>query len=184
MILIITNGDSAVEAIKNSGIEANILPWRDVLHDGPVPSGLNLQKMAAVRARFIAECGWGKYNQILKKTDTEKLACQLDAVVDLVYYCGNITKKHTGMPDESLDEVFIEVHKANMNKIHPDGTVHRREDGKILKPEGWKEPDIISVIKRLLGKSEEISSNHTDHSRCGQPCETVITRKELNKECP
>ena len=65
-MLIITNGDSAVEAIKNAGIEAEILPWRDVLHDGPVPSDLNLNEMAAVRARFVADCGWGKYDQILK----------------------------------------------------------------------------------------------------------------------
>jgi len=65
-MLIITNGDSAVEAIKNAGIEAELLPWRDVLHDGPVPSDLNLSEMAAVRARFVADCGWGKYDQILK----------------------------------------------------------------------------------------------------------------------
>jgi hypothetical protein len=65
-MLIITNGDSAVEAIKNARIEAEILPWRDVLHDGPVPLGLNLLEMATVRARFVADCGWGKYDQILK----------------------------------------------------------------------------------------------------------------------
>lgn len=87
------------------------------------------------------------------KNDADKITYQLDSVIDLVYYCGDIVKKHTGMPDESLDEVFEEVHKANMTKIHPDGTVHRREDGKILKPEGWKEPDVLSVVKKLLEKS-------------------------------
>lgn len=102
------------------------------------------------------------------KTDNEKIAYQLDAVVDLAYYCGDITKKHTGMPDESLDEVFNEVHKANMTKIHPDGTVHRREsDGKILKPEGWKEPDVVAVVKKLLEKAKisgEVK-NSTDENK-------------------
>lgn len=65
-MLIITNGDSAAEVIKNAGIEAEILPWRDVLHDGPVPAGLNLIELAIVRARFVTECGWGKFDQILK----------------------------------------------------------------------------------------------------------------------
>lgn len=96
--------------------------------------------------------------------DVEKLAYQLDCCVDWCYYTGNISKKHTGMPDESLDEVFNEVHKANMNKIHPDGTVHRRADGKILKPEGWKEPDVISVIKRLLEKTLEKSDSSCDNT--------------------
>ena len=68
-MLISTNGDSAVEAIKNAGIEAEILPWRGVLHDGPVPSNVSLQEMAAVRAKFVSDCGWGKYNQILKMFD-------------------------------------------------------------------------------------------------------------------
>lgn len=40
--------------------------------------------------------------------------------------------------------VLAEVHRANMAKVG--GPV--REDGKILKPEGWKPPDIASVLAR------------------------------------
>lgn len=39
-------------------MSGRILPWRDVLHDGPVPSGLSLNELSEVRAEFIASQGW------------------------------------------------------------------------------------------------------------------------------
>jgi hypothetical protein len=33
-----------------------VLPWRDMLHDGPVPAGLGLEALSAERARFLAGC--------------------------------------------------------------------------------------------------------------------------------
>ena len=35
-----------------------MLPWRDVLHDGPVPAGLGPPELARVRARHLAANGW------------------------------------------------------------------------------------------------------------------------------
>jgi hypothetical protein len=55
----ITNGDSAVHIMKRAGISGTLLPWRDVLHDGPVPAGLSLTALSEVRARFITARGWG-----------------------------------------------------------------------------------------------------------------------------
>lgn len=66
-MLIITNGDSAAEAISQAGIESEILPWRDVLHDGPVPAGLKWMELAQVRARFLAEvCHWGDFEKTVQ----------------------------------------------------------------------------------------------------------------------
>jgi Domain of unknown function (DUF1835) len=53
--LIITNGDSAAEGLRAAGIAAQVLPWRDMLHDGPVPAGLALEALSEVRARYLAE---------------------------------------------------------------------------------------------------------------------------------
>jgi hypothetical protein len=47
-MLILTNGDSATGAIRAAGIAGEILPWRDVLHDGPVPTGLELDDLSGV----------------------------------------------------------------------------------------------------------------------------------------
>jgi hypothetical protein len=57
-VLFITNGDSAAGRIAASGLTGEILPWRDVLHEGPVPAGLPPEELADVRARFLAERGW------------------------------------------------------------------------------------------------------------------------------
>lgn len=58
-LLIITNGESAVFAMEEARIAGDKLSWDDVLHDGPVPAGLELDEMSDVRAHFIASWAWG-----------------------------------------------------------------------------------------------------------------------------
>ncbi|WP_020185306.1 hypothetical protein [Methylopila sp. 73B] len=53
-VLIITNGDSAVARIEEARVAGAILPWRDVLHDGPVPAAGRLERLSAIRSAFIA----------------------------------------------------------------------------------------------------------------------------------
>lgn len=48
--------------------------------------------------------------------------------------------------------VLDEVHRSNMAKLQ-DGKVVRREDGKVLKPEGWTKPDIAGVLAQQMRKS-------------------------------
>jgi hypothetical protein len=51
----------------------------------------------------------------------------------------------------NLHPFFKEVHAANMNKRFNDGTFHKRpEDGKIIKPPNWKEPDLIKIVKEQM----------------------------------
>lgn len=55
MTLHITNGDAAGTLLKGTpGVEGDILPWRDVLHEGPVPAGLSLEELSLVRADFLS----------------------------------------------------------------------------------------------------------------------------------
>ena len=63
-MLHVTNGDSAAERIRAAGVQGPILPWRDVLHDGPVPAGLPLERLSEVRADFIAARGWGATDEV------------------------------------------------------------------------------------------------------------------------
>lgn len=58
--LIITNGDMAVERLRSAGFDQDIILWRDVLHDGPVPElpgadSKKLEALSALRASFLAE---------------------------------------------------------------------------------------------------------------------------------
>lgn len=65
-ILHITNGDSAANLMRDGGVQGTILPWRDVLHEGPVPAEKSLEQMSLIRAEYIADCGWGEFENILK----------------------------------------------------------------------------------------------------------------------
>ncbi len=65
--LIITNGDSAAELLIEAGFGDNVLPWRDVLHDGPVPASLNIDELSEARARFIASRNWGNYEETINQ---------------------------------------------------------------------------------------------------------------------
>ena len=52
--LIITNGDSTVAVMQTAALDAEFLPWRDALHDGPVAGGLLLEALSLIRAQFLA----------------------------------------------------------------------------------------------------------------------------------
>ena len=68
---------------------------------------------------------------------------QLDALVDiLVVTMGAI--RAGGFDGEGA---WKEVMKTNFAKIDPNtGKVRKREDGKVLKPEGWKAPDLVHYL--------------------------------------
>ena len=63
-ILNITNGDSAVAIMQKAHIPGIFLPWRDVLHDGPVPADLSLEQLSKIRAAFIVDRQWGEAKTI------------------------------------------------------------------------------------------------------------------------
>lgn len=46
-----------------------------------------------------------------------------------------------------LDAVIAEVHRANMSKLGPDGRPVRRADGKVLKGERYRAPDVAAVLR-------------------------------------
>ncbi|ODR94376.1 hypothetical protein AUC70_06785 [Methyloceanibacter stevinii] len=55
--LIITNGDSAGELLRRTLQGTEVLPWRDVLHEGPVPLTETREELGAARVAFLAEAG-------------------------------------------------------------------------------------------------------------------------------
>ncbi|MDF1552960.1 MAG: DUF1835 domain-containing protein [Deferrisomatales bacterium] len=67
----ITNGDSTVSLMLQADIRGPILPWRDCLHEGPVPAGLGLRDLSAVRARYLAE-GWYRTLEEIRREFAER----------------------------------------------------------------------------------------------------------------
>lgn len=62
--LIITNGDSAAERMREARINDEILCWRDILHEGPVPKNDTLEELSEIRVDFLIHQGWGDPDEI------------------------------------------------------------------------------------------------------------------------
>ncbi|MCQ3807305.1 MAG: hypothetical protein OXB92_02320 [Acidimicrobiaceae bacterium] len=104
--------------------------FSDACNDGSLPSIPRLMSVEAVE--FIAEMVNDELDELREATDIVE---QADALVDAIYYICDTAVRH-GM---NLDRVFEIVHGANMAKV-VEGRVVRRSDGKILKPDGWRDP--------------------------------------------
>jgi predicted HAD superfamily Cof-like phosphohydrolase len=104
--------------------------FSDACNDGTNPSIPQLMDAAAVA--FVVEMVNDELQELREATD---IAEQADALVDAIYYICDTAVRH-GL---NLDRIFDIVHGANMQKV-VDGRVTRRDDGKILKPQGWRDP--------------------------------------------
>jgi len=80
-------------------------------------------------------------NQAIASDDYAKMTQNLSRVVEVSLLIGTVCN----LP---VLEVWKEVHRSNMSKADPlTGHVRKREDGKVLKPDGWKRPDVAGVIE-------------------------------------
>ncbi len=80
--------------------------------------------------------------ELLKAIDEDNLVEIADACGDAIWVIICLAQCY-GIP---LAEVWSEIARTNMAKF-PDGVVLRRpEDDKILKPPGWKPPDIARIL--------------------------------------
>jgi Domain of unknown function (DUF1835) len=67
-LLHITNGESAGNTLRQTTLGGAVLPWQDVLHEGPVPA-LPRQELLRTRARFLADCGCGRQQALLSSLE-------------------------------------------------------------------------------------------------------------------
>ena len=84
-----------------------------------------------------------EYQELINAIEANDTVEQLDALIDiLVVTMGAI--RAGGFDGEGA---WKEVMDTNFAKIDPDtGKVRKREDGKVLKPEGWKAPELKPFI--------------------------------------
>jgi predicted HAD superfamily Cof-like phosphohydrolase len=69
---------------------------------------------------------------------------EIDACFDMMWVIIGYMKSRGW----DCENIWDEGAKSNLSKIDPvSGKVIRREDGKILKPEGWKPPDFTKFAK-------------------------------------
>jgi len=105
----------------------------------PTKPELPAPAVRALRIRLLRE----EFDEYIEAENDNDLVEIADALADLTYIAVGTALKY-GIP---LDVVFREVHATNMAKF-PDGKANVRSDGKVLKPEGWKPPDIAALLQR------------------------------------
>jgi predicted HAD superfamily Cof-like phosphohydrolase len=85
-----------------------------------------------------------EYNEFAEAVSDNNDAEQLDACFDMMWVIIGYMKARGWDCETAWDEGA----KSNLSKINPTtGMVFRREDGKILKPEGWKPPNFEKFVK-------------------------------------
>jgi len=68
----------------------------------------------------------------------------LDACVDMIW----VILGFCYMKGYDVAGAWNEVARSNLAKINPKtGKVNKREDGKVLKPEGWTPPQLAEFVK-------------------------------------
>lgn len=90
-------------------------------------------------------------NELMEAMMNGDLVGIADALGDLLYVVNGAGVAY-GI---DLEPVFNEIHRSNMTKRNPDGSVSYRDDGKILKPEGYEPPQLLPILEAQSAKVEE-----------------------------
>jgi len=91
-------------------------------------------------AKLIEE----EFNEFKKALLDEDNIEQLDACMDMIW----VILGYCHMKNFKVSQAWDEVAKSNFAKVDKaTGKVMRRADGKILKPEGWKPPDLKEYVR-------------------------------------
>mgnify|MGYP002021292250 FL=1 len=102
--------------------------------------GLSSKEMIELRIKLLRE----EVEEYAEAALSGDLVEVLDALADIGYILAGTIINH-GM-QHIYDDAFDEVHRSNMAKL-VDGKVLRRDDGKVMKPEGWQPPQLAQFIQ-------------------------------------
>lgn len=106
----------------------------------PPPFNADESPQSRLYAKLIAEEYAEFCEAVIDNDDTEKA----DACFDMIWVIIGYMRSRGW----DCNEIWNEGAKSNLSKIDPTtGLVRRREDGKILKPEGWQEPNFEQFVK-------------------------------------
>ena len=89
--------------------------------------------------------GKEELDEYIQAVGDEDLIEILDALADQLYILFGTVCKH-GLQNHIV-QAFELVHQNNMSKLGPDGNPIVREDGKIIKPVGFKKVELKDILK-------------------------------------
>jgi predicted HAD superfamily Cof-like phosphohydrolase len=130
---------------------------------------------ADLRQRLLEE----EVQELAEATTLESVA---DAICDILYITYGTAHEY-GMADR-LTMLFDEVHASNMTKF-PDGKAIFREDGKVMKPDSFREPNLKLILNRrfhLLKKDDEVDIELSDQIAAINKAHQDIWEKRIDDE--
>jgi predicted HAD superfamily Cof-like phosphohydrolase len=105
------------------------------------PSRPHMMTDQALLYKNLIEEEYYEFLDAYKNSDDTE---EIDACFDMMWVIIGYMKSRGW----DCENIWDEGAKSNLSKIDPvTGLVKRREDGKILKPEGWKSPDFTKFTK-------------------------------------
>jgi Domain of unknown function (DUF1835) len=170
----ITNGDSAAGTLRDAGIDGKIVPWRDVLHEGPVDSSLSLEELSKQRARFIAGENWA---------DITRVSADFVERDRLIRNLGNVGEVVLWFEDDLYDQLQL----IQLLDHFAGGTGGGRSGGtgttkvSLIVVDGYIPPLSVSEIEALDRKRPAVTEEQLDLGRkawraFGSPDPTSIAR--------
>jgi len=85
-----------------------------------------------------------EFNEFIQANNKDDEVEKLDACMDMIW----VILGYCYMKGYDVNDAWSEVARSNFDKIDKDtGKVRKREDGKVLKPEGWRSPNLAPFVK-------------------------------------
>lgn len=102
------------------------------------------QKESDASVALYASLIYEEFQEFVDAVNSNNDVEQLDACMDMIW----VILGYCYMKNFNVYGAWEEVARSNLSKIDKKtGKVIKREDGKVLKPEGWTPPDLKSFIK-------------------------------------
>jgi predicted HAD superfamily Cof-like phosphohydrolase len=128
-----------------------------------LPTGEVSEQLKSVRQNLILE----EVAELFRAMNNKNMIEIFDALLDIEYVV--LGTALTYGFEHRMADGWAEVHRSNMAKVGPDGKVHIRPDGKIMKPAGWIPPDLRKVLSgnvlEELEKDYNISKARSEAAR-------------------
>lgn len=129
--------------------------------NAPMPAKPSLldEKRKRLRQDLLEE-------EVKELAEADNLIDVADALMDILYITYGTLHEY-GLADRAV-MLFDEVHSSNMSKLGEDGQAIYREDGKVMKPETYRKPNLNLIVERdftMYSDNDvlaEIGKNHAE----------------------
>lgn len=132
---------AACNILERNVMQENVHEW-SVKFEAEVNSVPTIpsQDVKTLRKKLIEE---EVINELFPAIDNDDIVEIADAIADTLYVVFGTAIAY-GI---NIQPIFDEVHRSNMSKANPDGTVTKNEFGKVVKPPTYSKADVKSKLE-------------------------------------